>query len=229
MPTFLGADNNMRFLNVRVQDGLIVVQAWILRAWAVAGDRSWGNNAFVTKLDKNEIDPSEEGGRFKAMKKDLLVILEDILAITEEYNRRGSVEPSFLMPSGFCFKAECESLPDYIGTIGPWSITSCIRKQSIFIYVMAFLAVVAAITTSAWTDIVQITLIVILTLAAQLKKKTVYAATLFVLCVCEVLLPFFFSSSSNWVTWLMLIDAYLMKNTFKNAEKMFKTNIESLE
>lgn len=229
MPEILGADNNMRFIGVDVQDGLIVVEAWILRAWAVANDRSWNNDAFVTKLDKNEIDPSDDSRRFKAMKKDLLVVLEDIVAITEEYSRRGGVDAAFLLPSDYCLKSECEDLPDYIRTIAPPSITSCLTKQSVFVYVMAFFAIVAAVTTSMWTDIVQIALIVILTVAVQVKKNKIFASTLFILCVFEVLLPFFFTSSSNWVTWLLLIDAYFMTNTFKNAERMFKASADSVE
>lgn len=228
MPTVLGADNNMRFIDVAVQGGLIVVEAWILRAWAVAGDRNWTNDAFITKLDKNEIDPSEDGNRFKAMKKDLLTVLEDIVAITEEYNARGRVDAAYLLPSDYCLKSECEDLSDFIKTIAPKSVAICLTKQCVFAYVMAFFAIVAAITTSMWTDILQIALIVILAAVVQIKKSRIFANTLFILCVCEVLLPFFFTSSSNWVTWLLLVDAYLMTNTFKNAERMFGVSAASL-
>ena len=229
LPTILGADNHMRFVDVSLQGERIVVEAWILKAWAVAGDRSWNNPAFITRLDKNEIDPTEEAKRCKAKKRDLLTLLEDVVAITEEYNLRGRVDAAFLLPSGFCLCAECDDLPDFIKSIAPPSVTSCLVKQSVFVYAMAFFAVVAAITTSSWADIVQIALIVLLTVLMQVKKDKSFAVALFALCVGEVLLPFFFTSSSNWVTWFLLIDAYLALNCFKNTERMFELSTQSLQ
>ena len=221
LPTIFGADNNMRFIDVFLQDELIVIEAWILNAYAVANDRSWANPAFITKLDKNEIDPSEERSRLKAGKKDLLILLEDIVFITEEYNRRQTVDTALKLPSGCCYAAQCDSLDSFIKAVAPPSIADSILKQSLFVYLMAFFAIVAAVTTSAWADIVQLGLIVLLTLTVHIKKSAMYSYALLFLCIGEVLLPFFFTSSSNWVAWLLLIDAYFMTYTFKTAKRMF--------
>lgn len=226
--TVLGADNNLRFLDVDTQEDRLVIEAWILNAYATRGDKSWHNPNFVTRLDKNEIDPSVEGGRCKSLKKDLLLILEDIGAIVEEYNQNGMVEGNYVLPSGQKYDISTgETLAQYLKGCAPESFRRAIAWEAAFLYVMAVLAVVAAVMTSTWSDLVQIGLVVLLAVFIHVRKSKLCANALFALCVAGVLLPFLFGSSSNWVTWLLLMDAYLMVNTFGNAQRMYRRSLEA--